>query len=64
MFSKIDLLSRYQQLIIKDSDILKMTFRFGYGHYEFTVMSFELTNALVVFIDLMNIMFKDFLALL
>ncbi|XP_038887103.1 uncharacterized protein LOC120077285 [Benincasa hispida] len=33
----------------------------GYGHYEFIVMSFGLTNAPAVFMDLMNWVFKDFL---
>ncbi|TYK22124.1 ty3-gypsy retrotransposon protein [Cucumis melo var. makuwa] len=32
-----------------------------YGHYEFIVMSFGLTNASTVFMDLMNRVFKDFL---
>ncbi|KAL0553442.1 hypothetical protein IC582_007337 [Cucumis melo] len=35
--------------------------RFRYGHYEFIVMSFGLTNAPAVFMDLMNMVFKDFL---
>ncbi|TYK05492.1 pol protein [Cucumis melo var. makuwa] len=32
-----------------------------YGHYEFIVMSFGLTNAPAVFMDMMNRVFKDFL---
>ncbi|KAL4013688.1 hypothetical protein IC575_025871 [Cucumis melo] len=32
-----------------------------YGHYEFIVMSFGLTNAPAVFMDLMNRVFKEFL---
>lgn len=32
-----------------------------YGHYKFMVMSFGLTNALTVFIDLMNKVFQDWL---
>ncbi|KAA0056043.1 DNA/RNA polymerases superfamily protein [Cucumis melo var. makuwa] len=49
------------KLRIKDSDILKTTFRSRCGHYEFIVMSFGLTNAPTMFMDLMNRVFRDFL---
>ncbi|GKA38414.1 putative reverse transcriptase domain-containing protein [Tanacetum coccineum] len=44
----------YHQLCIKEEDIPITTFRTRYGHFEFQVMSFELTNAPTVFVDLMN----------
>ena len=57
VFSKIDLRSRYYQLRIKEVDVHKTTFRTLYGHYEFLVMLFELTNAPAAFMDLMNRVF-------
>jgi hypothetical protein len=46
---------------IKEGDIQKRAFNTRYGHYEFVVMPFGVTNTLVVFIDLMHRIFKPYL---
>jgi hypothetical protein len=61
LFSKIDLRSGYHQMKIRPSDIPRTTFSTRYGLYEFTVMSFGLTNVSAYFINLMNKVFMEYL---
>jgi hypothetical protein len=61
VFSKIDLIMGYHQLRIWESDIPKIAFCTRYGLYEYTMMSYGLTNAPAYFMYLMNEVCMDYL---
>ena len=61
VYSKIDLCTGYHQLRVRETNIPKTAFRTHYGHFEFTVMPFALTNAPAAFMDLMHRVFQLYL---
>ena len=61
VYSKLDLRQGYYQLKIREVDISKIAFNSRYGHFEFVVMPYGLTNAPAAFMDLMHRVFRPYL---
>ncbi len=61
MYTKIYLHEAYNLVHIQKNDEWKMVLRTHYGHFEYVVMTFDFTNALVIFQHLMNDVFREYL---
>jgi hypothetical protein len=60
VYTKIDLCGAYNLVRIRKGDEWKTSFKIRYGHFEYFVTPFDLTNALVVFQHMMNDVFHEY----
>jgi phosphomevalonate kinase len=60
-FTKIDLRGVYSLVWVKEGNEWKTSFRTRYGHFEYSVMPFSLTNVLTIFQHMMNDIFREYL---
>src|SRR5882757_4934396 len=49
IYTKLDLKDAYHRIRIKISNEWKIAFRTRYGHFKYMIMSFDLTNVLIIF---------------
>lgn len=61
VFSKTNSRLGYHPIRVKDEDVHETTFRTRYGHYEYLVISFSVSNAPEVFMEYMNHIFHTYL---
>lgn len=61
VFSEIDLRSGYHQIHVKPEDIPMIAFKMRYGHYEYSVVPFGVSNAFRVIMEYMNRTFHLYL---
>jgi hypothetical protein len=60
-FSTVDMKEGYTAIRMKEEDIHKTAFRCRYGHFEYTVIPFGLTNAPAVFCGMINRVLSPYL---